>query len=53
MRYLPLTDAERREMLAHIGVGSIDELFASVPKDMLRPGLPDLPRAKKIGRAHV
>ena len=31
MRYLPLTDADRREMLAKIGVRSIDELFKDVP----------------------
>jgi Glycine cleavage system protein P (pyridoxal-binding), N-terminal domain len=31
MRYLPLTDANRREMLAAIGVSSIDDLFRDVP----------------------
>lgn len=31
MRYLPLTDADRAEMLATIGVGHVDELFADVP----------------------
>jgi glycine dehydrogenase subunit 1 len=31
MRYLPLTDTDRREMLAAIGVRSIDELFRDVP----------------------
>ena len=31
MRYLPLTDADRREMLAKIGVRSVDELFKDVP----------------------
>ena len=33
MRYLPLTDADRRAMLAKIGVADIDALFADVPKD--------------------
>ena len=33
MRYLPLTDADRRAMLARIGVADIDALFADIPKD--------------------
>ncbi|WP_288117012.1 aminomethyl-transferring glycine dehydrogenase subunit GcvPA [Novosphingobium sp.] len=33
MRYLPLTDADRSAMLAVIGAGSIDELFADVPAE--------------------
>ena len=32
MRYLPLSDADRSEMLRVIGVGSIDELFRDVPE---------------------
>jgi glycine cleavage system P protein (glycine dehydrogenase) subunit 1 len=32
MRYLPKSPAERREMLAAIGVQSIDELFATIPE---------------------
>ncbi len=32
MRYLPLTDADRRAMLATIGVASVDQLFRDVPK---------------------
>jgi len=32
MRYLPLTDADRSEMLAVIGVRSVDELFRDVPE---------------------
>ncbi len=31
MRYLPLTDADRRDMLGLIGADSIDALFADVP----------------------
>ena len=31
MRYLPLTDTDRREMLAKIGAKSIDDLFVDVP----------------------
>ena len=33
MRYLPLTDADRSEMLTVIGVSSIDDLFADVPQE--------------------
>jgi glycine dehydrogenase subunit 1 len=32
MRYLPLTDADRGAMLSTIGVTSIDDLFADLPK---------------------
>ena len=32
MRYLPLSDADRSEMLRVIGAGSIDELFRDVPR---------------------
>ncbi len=45
MRYLPLTDADRREMLAAIGVSSIDALFTDVPVAARRDGLVDLPLA--------
>ncbi len=31
MRYLPLTDEDRREMLNRIGASSIDDLFAEIP----------------------
>ena len=46
MRYLPLTGADRRQMLAQVGVASIDDLFADVPKDKLLADLPNLPNAK-------
>ena len=45
MRYLPLTDRDRREMLAAIGVDSIDALFADVPGPARLDGLVDLPGA--------
>ena len=32
MRYLPLTEADRRSMLATIGVPSVDSLFRDVPE---------------------
>jgi glycine dehydrogenase subunit 1 len=44
MRYLPLTEADRGDMLARIGVASIDDLFADIPRDKRLPTLPDLPR---------
>src|SRR6201987_5269187 len=41
MRYLPKSPSERQEMLAAIGVQSVDELFKSVPeKFRLRSPLP-------------
>jgi glycine dehydrogenase subunit 1 len=46
MRYLPLTDEDRGEMLAKIGVGKIDDLFADVPAGKLLPEPPALPRHK-------
>ncbi|WP_205478728.1 aminomethyl-transferring glycine dehydrogenase subunit GcvPA [Sphingomonas arenae] len=33
MRYLPLSDADRREMLGVIGAAAIDELFRDVPEE--------------------
>jgi glycine cleavage system P protein (glycine dehydrogenase) subunit 1 len=45
MRYLPLTAADRRDMLAAIGVSSIDALFADVPPAAQREGLLNLPLA--------
>jgi glycine dehydrogenase subunit 1 len=44
MRYLPLTEADRGDMLARIGVASIEDLFADIPHDKRLPHLPDLPR---------
>jgi len=32
MRYLPKSPAERQEMLAAIGINSVDELFSSIPE---------------------
>src|SRR5271169_530631 len=45
MRYLPLAPRDRGEMLARIGVRSIDALFAEVPDAARLDGLVDLPRA--------
>ncbi len=46
MRYLPLTEADRTQMLALIGAKSIDDLFTDVPKSALLKNLIDLPRAQ-------
>jgi glycine dehydrogenase subunit 1 len=45
MRYLPLTAGDRREMLAAIGVDSIDALFDDVPESARLAGPVDLPGA--------
>ncbi len=44
MRYLPLTQADRREMLGVIGAKSVDDLFRDVPERARRDGLVDLQR---------
>ena len=41
MKFLPTSDREREQMLAAIGVSSIDDLFATVPVEVRQP--PDLP----------
>ena len=41
MKFLPTSDREREQMLAAIGVSSIDDLFATVPAEVRQP--PDLP----------
>ncbi len=43
MRYLPLTDTDRGDMLARIGVSSIDDLFADIPHDKRLARPPNLP----------
>jgi glycine dehydrogenase subunit 1 len=55
MRYLPLTDVDRREMLAKIGVRSVDELFKDVPQSarlgVKVAGLPDHQGELEVERA--
>ncbi|HML11744.1 MAG TPA: aminomethyl-transferring glycine dehydrogenase subunit GcvPA [Xanthobacteraceae bacterium] len=46
MRYLPLTDEDRSEMLAKVGVGKIDDFYADVPAGKLLPAPPALPPRK-------
>lgn len=46
MRYLPLSHIDRTDMLAKIGVSSIDDLFASIPAEKRLDGLLDLPKRR-------
>lgn len=40
MSYISLSDKDKKEMMAKIGISSLDELFSSIPKDiMLKRGL--------------
>lgn len=55
MRYLPHSAADRADMLAAIGAGGIDDLFAAVPKSVLGTFSPDLPdhQAEFAVEAHM
>ena len=44
MRYLPKSPIDREEMLAEIGVKSIDDLFASIPAEFRLTADMDVPR---------
>jgi len=44
MRYLPKSPAEREKMLAEVGAGSIDELFAVIPAEYRLAGDLAVPR---------
>src|SRR3954447_22703770 len=44
MRYLPKSPADREEMLAEIGVASIDELFSTIPAEYRLTRDLDVPR---------
>ncbi len=39
MRYLPLSDDDRSQMLAAVGASSIDDLFVDIPAEARLPGL--------------
>ena len=43
MRYIPHSPDEQAALLAAVGVRSVDELFATVPKEVLQGFPPDLP----------
>jgi glycine dehydrogenase subunit 1 len=46
VRYLPLTDVDRQQMLGLIGAKTIDDLFVDVPKAALLKDLVPLPKAQ-------
>ena len=46
MRYLPLSDQDRADMLARIGINSIDDLFVDIPPEARLAAPMDLPRRK-------
>ena len=50
-RYTAVTDADRRAMLAAIGVASVDDLFAGIPESVRRSAPLDLPAP--LGEAEV
>ncbi len=52
MRYLPLTNTDRKEMLGLIGARSIDDLYIDVPKSAVLKGLVNLPRAQGEVEVH-
>jgi glycine dehydrogenase subunit 1 len=45
MRYIPSSKADRQEMLAAIGVDSIEHLFAGIPEKLRLRRMLDIPRA--------
>jgi glycine cleavage system P protein (glycine dehydrogenase) subunit 1 len=45
MRYIPSSDTDRQEMLAAIGVDSIEQLFSGIPEKLRLRRLLDIPRA--------
>ena len=49
MRYLPLTDIDRNQMLSVIGAKSIDELYVDVPPAARLKALVDLIRINGLG----
>ena len=45
MSFVPHSDADRRDMLAKIGVSSVRELYSDIPDSLVREGLPEMPDA--------
>jgi len=50
MQYFPLTDADRREMEACIGIGNVRELFSDIPNDVAYYALNALPESLSENR---
>src|SRR5690554_68880 len=51
MRYIPLTQTEREEMLAVLGLESVEELFAEIPREMVLTD--DLPLPDALSEAEL
>ncbi len=45
-RYLPMTEQDKQEMLATIGVDSVDELFSDIPEKVRFQGIYNIKEAK-------
>jgi len=45
VRYIPNSDTDRKQMLAEIGIDSIEQLFSGIPEKLRLRRLLDLPRA--------
>ena len=45
-RYLPMTEQDKNEMLATIGIESVDELFSDIPESVRFNGLYNIKEAK-------
>ena len=43
--YIPMTEADREQMLSTIGAGGLEELFNDIPAGALIDGVPELPPA--------
>ncbi len=46
MRYIPLTESDRKEMLKTIGVSAVEDLFRSIPDSIRMKNAPNLPSAR-------
>src|SRR5215467_6606317 len=44
MRYIPNSDADRKQMLSEIGIDSIEQLFSGIPEKLRLRRLLDLPK---------
>ncbi len=51
MRYLPLTKTEKEQMLTSLGLSSVQELFAEIPREMLLTE--DLPLPAALSEAEL
>ena len=44
-RYLPMTEADRREMLKVLGIQSVDQLFDDIPESVRFQGSLNIPKS--------